>query len=256
MSDKNNLIFVSHITKDSDKANEIVNIINKKYALRFSVFSSSNEDYGIEAGQKWFEKVNHSVNSCKIFVVLCTSDSMNAYWVGYEVAIAYKRSPEAKVIPIIYPDLNINDLREPIRSIQAVRYGLHNWDNKLFNAIDSTQKTNKINLGKTDWDHFNNVLREIAEYFNRGIMIAVNPTIKYRNIFDRLIKELQLVFQTNDDGYIYLTRYSLPEHLILQLIGSGYYNNKCIYYMRFVTSNDFEKLLLDSRCIFSPNYKS
>lgn len=163
-----------------------------------------------------------------------------------------------QIIPILNNEIKTTDLHPFLQDFQNVKYdekGL--WKERLDLVIESNQQED-TSTKKYNWDLFNLSLNKVILLLeNRHIRInqpQINPRIKYRNIFDRLVKEGQVPFETNDNGYISLTKNFLPHNLAVQLIGAGYYVNQVIYYMRFLGGAEFEKLLLDPRCKFSPNY--
>ena len=255
-SSKNKKIFISHATNDKKIASDIV-----KKLIEFSnfstedIFCTSIELCNIEIGNKWIEEIDHNLGNCKYFLMLCSKDSINSKFVWYEFGFVKKRHPEVKIIPIII-DLKAEELDQSIGIFQHIKYE-NGWVNQLISSITDTTISKEILY---NWDRFNSSLDELKKLFDNNAIINVpqiNLNAKYRNIFDRLIKEGQVSFTTNDDGYIGLTRYNLPHNLILELLGAGYYEKNCIYYMRFISDSrinpEFEKLLLNPKCKFSPN---
>ena len=247
----NKKVFISHKSEDKSVAKSIIDSLRQSFSQE-DIFCTSEEGYDIKIGEKWQEKIDAKLANCKYFLILCSENSIKSTFVWYELGFAKCRYPEVKIIPIII-DLEIEKLPLTIQEFQCVKYKEDSWEKKL-SLVMSTDQYKKV----YDWDKFNLSLEELKKLFDKNIINInspqINPIAKYKNIFDRLIKEKQISFATNDNGYISLTRYNLPRNLSLELLGAGYFIKNCIYYMRFISNSGFEKLLLDPKCKFSPIY--
>ena len=86
--------FVSYSTKDKKLASKICAIIQEH---RFKVFLAHRD---IKMSKAWRDEILLHLESCTVFVALCTKDYLHSVWGNQEAGIALEK--DKKVIPLFY----------------------------------------------------------------------------------------------------------------------------------------------------------
>ena len=82
------LIFISHITEESELAKMLAAFIKKTYLNMFDVFVSSDGE-NISSGDRWLESIDNALGSCVIQVSLCSPYSVTRPWINFEAGASW-----------------------------------------------------------------------------------------------------------------------------------------------------------------------
>ena len=111
------LIFISHITEESELAKMLAAFIKKTYLNMFDVFVSSDGE-NISSGDRWLESIDNALGSCVIQVSLCSPYSVNRPWINFEAGASWIR--RIPVIPICHSGMTKNKLPIPLSLLQGI----------------------------------------------------------------------------------------------------------------------------------------
>ena len=89
-------IFISHSSKDNDKAKEI---FEKLQSISQSIFLDFDYIHGIKGGQKWEKELYKRVKQDRIMIVAISPNWLNSQWCYKEYCLA--RAYKKIVIPVI-----------------------------------------------------------------------------------------------------------------------------------------------------------
>lgn len=111
------LIFISHITEESELAKMLAAFIKKTYLNMFDVFVSSDGE-NISSGDRWLESIDNALGSCVIQVSLCSPYSVTRPWINFEAGASWIR--RIPVIPICHSGMTKNKLPLPLSLLQGI----------------------------------------------------------------------------------------------------------------------------------------
>ena len=110
------LVFISHITEESQLAQIISKAIKKSYLGMLDTFVSSDND-SIPSGDRWIEKISNALESSVLMLVLCSHQSINRPWINFEAGAAWVR--KIPVIPVCHSDFSKDNLPIPLALFQS-----------------------------------------------------------------------------------------------------------------------------------------
>lgn len=119
---QNNKVLVSHSSKDASIADAISKLILKCSLRQILPWYSSDSSGsgGIQAGERWFEKIRSELGSSRAVIVLVTPNSLNSSWVHFESGFGAANG-ELEIIPIIYGIEDIGQVPDPLSHWQIFR---------------------------------------------------------------------------------------------------------------------------------------
>jgi hypothetical protein len=110
------IIFISHITEEKELAIKTKELIEQSFLGMIEVFVSSDEN-SISLGQKWLDKINDSLQSCAIEIILCSPASIKRPWINFEAGAGWIRG--IPVIPLCHSNLSPSKLPMPLVLLQG-----------------------------------------------------------------------------------------------------------------------------------------
>jgi hypothetical protein len=113
---KNNLIFISHITEDKDLAISLQELLRQTFKSNINIFVSSDLD-SITFGSTWFNAIIDALKKCDVAIVFCNKTSISRPWINFEAGAAFIR--EIPTIPMCCDDLTVSELPSPLNNLQA-----------------------------------------------------------------------------------------------------------------------------------------
>jgi len=141
------LVFISHITEESELAIIISDSIKKCYLNMLDTFVSSDSD-SIPSGDRWVEKISLALESSVIQLVLCSHQSINRPWINFEAGAAWIR--KIPVIPICHSGLSKDDLPIPLALLQSCDINKENDLKKAFGALTNALECDSPNIDYND----------------------------------------------------------------------------------------------------------
>lgn len=110
------LVFISHISEESEIAQDLKELIEESFLGMIEVFVSSDGD-SISVGQKWLENITNSLKECSVEIILCSDKSIQRPWINFEAGAGWIK--EIPVIPICHSGMNPSKLPVPLNMLQA-----------------------------------------------------------------------------------------------------------------------------------------
>lgn len=134
-SPRKNLIFISHIHEDKSYALLIKRILEQHFRGAFEIFVSSDSE-SITLGEDWKEKTFNRLKDSNIVLVLCSPNSISRPWVNFEAGGAFFK--DILTIPLCTRGLEVNQLQQPLSTLQAIKLYTHD-DFELLSRTIETQ---------------------------------------------------------------------------------------------------------------------
>lgn len=125
-------IFISHISDESELAQDIKQQLDKNFLGLFDIFVSSDLE-SIKAGEKWLELLEAELKNAELLIVLCSPSSVGRPWVNFEAGAVWLRG--IHVIPVCHSGLRACELPIPLSMLEAVEAGQGKGQQKLYAAI-------------------------------------------------------------------------------------------------------------------------
>ncbi len=107
--DSNILVFISHLTADTEYARILTEILVKIGLPYNSIFCSSIPGQGIPLGQGFPEKIKTSIISAKVVFFIFSQDFYKSIYCTNEMGAAWVLSKE--IIPVLIPPIKPNDMK-------------------------------------------------------------------------------------------------------------------------------------------------
>ncbi|HBF7547489.1 TPA: toll/interleukin-1 receptor domain-containing protein [Clostridioides difficile] len=111
------LVFISHITEESELAIEIKEIIKTAFLGMIDVFVSSDGE-SIGLGQLWLSEIRDNLKKCSVEIILCSEKSIKRPWINFEAGAGWIK--DIPVIPICHSGMTKANLPTPINSLQSI----------------------------------------------------------------------------------------------------------------------------------------
>ena len=110
------LVFISHITEESELAQILSEEIKKSYLGMLDTFVSSDGE-SLPAGGRWLDIIDKALTNSAIQILLCSPQSINRPWINFEAGASWIR--RIPVIPVCHSGLTKNKLPIPLAMLQA-----------------------------------------------------------------------------------------------------------------------------------------
>lgn len=140
------VVFISHITTETQLANLIKSQIEEDFLGMIEVFVSSDGE-SITAGNKWLNTIDLALKNAHIMLILCSHDSIGKPWINFESGAGWVKG--IPVIPICHTGLRLVDLPIPINMLQGVlasdSNGLKQVYSLLANQLGSATPNQQFN---------------------------------------------------------------------------------------------------------------
>ena len=125
-------VFISHIHEEAGIAIVLKDWIESTFAGQCDVFVSSDSD-NISAGKKWLEEIDNALEKAKVFIIICSLQSIHRPWTNFEAGCAWiKRIP---IIPVCHSGLNKSNLLQPLSRFQALDIDESGFPKLLFSSL-------------------------------------------------------------------------------------------------------------------------
>jgi hypothetical protein len=136
-------LFISHAVTDEPIASIIKAEVDRVFARGVNVFASSISGT-VKPGSDWLRSIRENLDAATAVAVLITPVSINRPWIWFEVGASWSRMEvdEGRIYPLCVPEINLGDLPEPLRRLQALSLGKADHIKEFFQAL-----TNQFGFG-------------------------------------------------------------------------------------------------------------
>lgn len=110
------LVFISHITEESDLANIISEEIKSSFLGMLDTFVSSDGE-SLPAGGRWLDLIDNALSISAIQISLCSPQSIKRPWINFEAGASWIR--RIPVVPLCHSGLSKGGLPVPLSMLQA-----------------------------------------------------------------------------------------------------------------------------------------
>lgn len=120
MSDNN--VMISHSSTDVDLAQSVSSLISRCSLQQIKPWFSSDRSGtgGMQAGDRWFDRIRSELSKSKACIVLLTPTSVESAWVQFEAGFG-AASGKLEIIPILFGIRDISLIPDPISHWQIFR---------------------------------------------------------------------------------------------------------------------------------------
>jgi hypothetical protein len=112
------LIFISHITEETEVATALKKLIEDHFPQPLNIFVSSDGE-SIKMGRDWLNTVLKALRTCPVQIIICSSKSVTREWVNLEVGAALSR--DIPIIPACHSGMTPSKLPIPLLLRQTAR---------------------------------------------------------------------------------------------------------------------------------------
>lgn len=137
------LVFISHITEESELAQILSDQIKNSYLGMLDTFVSSDGE-SIPAGGRWLDKIDTALNESAIQISLCSAKSIKRPWINFEAGASWIR--KIPVIPLCHSGLTKSELPIPLAMLQAANYDSENDLDTMFSRLSDVLGAAKPNI--------------------------------------------------------------------------------------------------------------
>lgn len=240
------LVFISHITEESELAIEIKEVIKTAFLGMIDVFVSSDGE-SIELGELWLNKIRENLKKCSVEIILCSNESIKRPWINFEAGAGWIK--DIPVIPICHSGMTKENLPTPINSLQSIEIAnLEKILPILAKALNCQVPQINLDIFKENISKFENKHKEDAELskFWRNINECfqkinnfhkeIIPTFKKVGKVDLtvVVDDFKEIFKDLDDflipngvakctphGYADIGRFGLEKKYLIELTEKG-----------------------------------
>lgn len=110
------LVFISHITEESELAQILSEEIKKSYLGMLDIFVSSDGE-SLPAGGRWLDTIDKALTNSAIQISLCSPQSIKRPWINFEAGASWIR--RIPVVPVCHSGLTKSQLPVPLAMLQA-----------------------------------------------------------------------------------------------------------------------------------------
>jgi len=110
-------VFISFVHEDQEVVAVVKEFIEHELKLEKNVFLSSDK-HQVFAGDKWLDKIGHSLEGARVVVLMLSTRSVRRPWVNFEAGGAWFAGKT--IIPCCYGSLTKDHLPHPYSAIQAL----------------------------------------------------------------------------------------------------------------------------------------
>ena len=110
-------VFISFIHEQQDWANNLQLFLLRVLQGQADTFLSSDKN-AIYAGEDWMRRILGELKEAKVLLSMLSPQSISRPWINFEAGAAWMG--DAKVIPVCFGGLGVNELPKPYSNLQAV----------------------------------------------------------------------------------------------------------------------------------------
>jgi hypothetical protein len=110
------LVFISHITEESDLARILSEEIRSSFLGLFDTFVSSDGE-SLPAGGRWLDSIDAALTNSAIQISLCSPMSIKRPWINFEASASWIR--RIPVVPLCHSGLSKSGLPIPLVMLQG-----------------------------------------------------------------------------------------------------------------------------------------
>ncbi|MCC0669211.1 TIR domain-containing protein [Clostridioides sp. ZZV14-6153] len=175
------LIFISHITEESELAIEIKDALEEAFLDKIEIFVSSDGDC-IRLGEEWIDVIIESLRKSAIGIILISYKSVERRWINFEAGAFWMRN--IPIIPIYHSGITEHDVPIPINIMQG----------KIISELDSIlmsiSKEINVEINQVNITEFNKKVNELQEKYTFWDKVNENFE-KIHNMDERITKYLK-----------------------------------------------------------------
>ncbi len=134
------LVFISHITEESELAVILSEEIKKSYLGMLDTFVSSDGE-SLPAGGRWLDTIDAALTKSAIQISLCSPQSIKRPWINFEAGASWIR--RIPVIPVCHSGLVKGKLPIPLSMLQATDIDNESDLKTLFNELTRILEANQ-----------------------------------------------------------------------------------------------------------------
>ena len=150
------LVFISHITEESELALILSKEIKKSYLGMLDTFVSSDGE-SLPAGGRWLDTIDTALKNSAIQISLCSPQSIKRPWINFEAGASWiRRMP---VIPVCHSGLSKSKLPIPLSMLQAADIENKSDLKTLFNEL-----TKILGANETPNIDYENIISKSNEF--------------------------------------------------------------------------------------------
>ncbi len=157
------LVFISHITEESEMAQILSEQIKSSYLGMLDTFVSSDGE-SIPAGGRWLDSIDTALNESAIQISLCSPKSIKRPWINFEAGASWIR--KIPVIPLCHSGLTKGDLPVPLAMLQAADYNNESDLDAMFSTLSDVLGAAKPSIDYTSFIKKSNEFVVNYTYFN------------------------------------------------------------------------------------------
>lgn len=192
------VIFISHVATDQPIASILKSEIDRVFAHGVEVFASSVPGV-VRPGSDWLNNIKENLDKAKAVVVLITPISINRTWIWFEVGASWSKMSEGEgqIYPLCAPEVDFNDLPEPLRRLQALSLGKAEQIKVFFSTL-----CKQFGFGNMKGFKGNNIKARIPKYKelkidNKDLMMGTLYSGPYESYSGEELKEIL------DENFLY-----------------------------------------------------
>lgn len=128
------VVFLSHISEESDLATIVKDQIANDFLGMIDVFQSSSPK-SIQPGQRWLERIDQNLQQAEVVILLCSEKSVARPWLNFEAGAGWIKN--VPVIPICHSGMRPSRLPLPLNLLNGIMASeLGGW-NHLYGVLAS-----------------------------------------------------------------------------------------------------------------------
>jgi hypothetical protein len=178
------LVFISHITEESELAKILSEEIKKSYLGMLDTFVSSDGE-SLPAGGRWLDMIDQALTQSAIQISLCSPQSIKRPWINFEAGASWIR--KIPVIPLCHSGLVKSALPIPLAMLQAADIANKKDLDILFNELTKTLGASQT--PNIDYDSIINKSNEFSykytyfEKIKKSLYASINICPQLNDLF-------------------------------------------------------------------------
>ena len=152
------LVFISHITAESEIAVEFKALIEQHFLGLIDVFVSS-DGTSIQMGQKWLNDISDALEKCAVEIVICSPVSVQRPWINFEAGAGWVR--KIPVIPLCHSGMEPSQLPVPLNLLRAAKATDVSALNRIFPVLANALGAQTPNVDFTEF------IRKVIDFERR-----------------------------------------------------------------------------------------
>lgn len=150
------LVFISHITEESELAKILSEEIKKSYLGMLDTFVSSDGE-SLPAGGRWLDTIDTALTKSAIQISLCSPQSIKRPWINFEAGASWIR--RIPVIPLCHSGLSKSELPIPLAMLQA-----SDIDNEVDLKVLFNELTKTLGASETPNIDYDRIISRAKEF--------------------------------------------------------------------------------------------